>query len=117
MPLQPAYNPSVRIIDIDGTIIAKRKPDKYILGRECEILGDSLKLVKKWYESGDYIVFWTARPKEYRELTMRMLDELGFPYHELLMDKPYCHHIHIYDDNYITTHKVNPKKGLVQDDL
>jgi hypothetical protein len=111
MPLESVKHTRTRIIDIDGTVVAKRAPEEYFT-TPTEVLPNAVELVNEWYAQGDYIIFWTARPKELRAGTMDMLDRFGFKYHELICGKPYCHESHIYDDNPIFFHQVERDIGI-----
>jgi hypothetical protein len=111
MPLEPVRHNRTRIIDIDGTVVAKKPPEAYF-NTPTEPLPGALDRVNEWYDQGDYTLFWSARPVEYRQRTMDMLDDLGFKYHELICGKPYCHEIHIYDDNPMFFHQIERDKGI-----
>ncbi|RLF67737.1 MAG: hypothetical protein DRN26_01535 [Thermoplasmata archaeon] len=107
----PVFHERVRVIDIDGTVLKKRDPEHYFTA-EPEALEDAVEQVNEWFDNGDYIVFWTARPSSVRDKTMNALDRLGFKYHEVIFDKPYSYEIHIYDDNPIFIHKVERDIGI-----
>jgi hypothetical protein len=111
MPLEPVKHKRVRIIDVDGTVVTKKAPEDYFRV-PTEALPGAVNQVNRWYDEGDYIIFWTARPERYAIKTMDMLDELGFYYHELVCGKPYCHEIHIYDDNPMFFHQVTRDEGV-----
>ena len=111
MPLEPVKHCRVRIIDLDGTVVKKKAPEDYFRTATWPLPG-AIEQVNEWYDDGDYICFWTARPKEYRENTLSVLDQLGFKYHELICGKPYCKEIHIYDDNHMYFHKVTRDIGI-----
>jgi hypothetical protein len=111
MPLEPVKHRRTRIIDVDGTVVRKKAPKDYFSEPTLALPG-AVEQVNRWYEEGDYIIFWTARPKEYLLRTMDMLDKLGFYYHELVCGKPYCHEIHIYDDNPVLFHQVERDEGV-----
>lgn len=113
MPLEPTGHARTRIIDIDGTVVNKKAPEDYFRVPTVALPG-AVELVNRWFKQGDYIVFWTARPEEYIVQTMDMLDRLGFFYHELICGKPYCHEIHIYDDNPVFFHQVVRDEGIGQ---
>jgi len=106
---QPPHRKRVRIVDIDGTICVKAEPDNY---DQVRPLPYAVEMLKYWASQGDYIVLWTARPSEIREFTVKQLSEWGVPYNELLMDKPYSHSMHIYDDNNPVVHYVGRNKGI-----
>jgi hypothetical protein len=66
--------------DIDGTIIRNKHPQE-----ECEPLTANIELLQKEVARGCKIVFCTARPKRFEEITRLMLADLGFTDFELLM--------------------------------
>ena len=116
MPLEPVKHKRVRVVDVDGTVIEKKLPEEYFTTPTVALEG-ALEQINEWYDEGDYILFWTARPEEYRAKTMGELDALGFKYHELVCGKPYCHEIHIYDNNPMFFHQVERDQGIDKLDL
>ena len=105
----PRHYKRVRMIDIDGTVLFKDPQGMFFSGVP---LSGAVEQVKKWFDAGDYIIFWTARPESYRTITAEALDKAGFVYHELRMDKPYADEIHIYDDREFVYHKVERNRGI-----
>lgn len=77
------------LIDIDGTIcedIPNEEPDRMVTAKEY--IGAKEK-INAWYDEGHIITFFTSRlDKEHREITEKWLNEHGFKYHALLMNKP-----------------------------
>jgi histidinol phosphatase-like enzyme len=79
------------IIDIDGTICTKVTdfPSNY---NKTKPLYDRIEKINKLREEGIYIIYWTARGQttgtDWRELTMKQLNEWGCKYDELWMNKP-----------------------------
>jgi hypothetical protein len=78
----------VCLIDIDGTISEDIKNEDSHLYATAEHFPDSLIIINKWYDEGDIITFFTARENKDREVTEKWLNEKGFKYHGLIMDKP-----------------------------
>jgi hypothetical protein len=105
----PVYHKTVRVIDVDGTVLGKVSPDKY---QDAELLPGAVEKINNWYNNGDYILFWTARPKSLRIFTRWQLTRHGFRFHQLRTNKPYSREIHIYDDNPIYSHRVTRDKGI-----
>ena len=66
--------------DIDGTIITTKDYHD-----ECEPLYDNISFLKKEKERGCMLIFCTARPIKYEQLTKKMLNELGFGDCQLIM--------------------------------
>jgi hypothetical protein len=110
----PVFHNRVRVIDIDGTVF-KRRSSGNDFQYEPETLPGCIEVINGWFDAGDYICFWTGRPSEYREVTRRQLDSVGFKYHELLMDKPITKNMIIYDDNPIIVVKLDENKGVPPD--
>ncbi len=76
------------LIDIDGTVSedipneqSNRFPTAYVLKNASDS-------VRKLYERGHNITFFTARTEEYREVTEIWLDKNGFKYHNIIFGKP-----------------------------
>lgn len=110
-----SYHQTVRIIDIDGTVLVTPPSvpgPEMPMKTDVEPTPGALEQVAQWYDQGDYIVFWTARHEEYREITMRQLDQAGFKYHQIVFNKPYSRDIHIYDDKPMQFHFIERNQGL-----
>ena len=78
----------VYLIDIDGTICDDIKNEDSHLYATAAVFEDSLKIINKWYLEGNIITFFTARESKDREVTEKWLNDNGFMYHGLVMDKP-----------------------------
>lgn len=103
---QPPYRGRTRIIDIDGTLLEK-KPYQ-----EAQAFPEAAEIVQSWFQQGDYIVIWTARQESLRDFTKKQLSQFNIPFHELLMNKPWSHEIHIYDDHAIVSYQIDRHKGI-----
>lgn len=68
--------------DIDGTIV-KTQFGSY---HNYEILQENVKVLKDKLDEGCKVVFCTARPYKYKELTVHMLNDLGFYNYDLIME-------------------------------
>ena len=71
-------------VDIDGTLVVYRK----FVDLEKSILTpiqDMINFVNKSFEGGAHIVITTARPEEFRNLTIQELSQVGVKYHQLIM--------------------------------
>jgi hypothetical protein len=111
MSERPFEYKTVRIVDIDGTIIKKKAPESNFADG-TEAYEGSVDVLREWFDRGNYIILWTARPESYRQVTEKELFKLGYQYHKILMGKPYTHDMHIYDDKDIKFHKVDCEVGL-----
>ena len=78
------------LIDIDGTVCEDIKNEESHLYATAKPLDGSLEQINKWYDEGHIITFFTARESKDREITLKWLDNNGFKYHGLIMDKPRC---------------------------
>lgn len=87
------------LIDIDGTITVEDiKNEDSHLYLEANPIEGSMEQVNKWYDEGHTITFFTARESKDRDITLKWLDDNGFKYHGLIMDKPRCKSA---DDEYV----------------
>lgn len=89
------------LIDIDGTIcddIPNEEPERMVT---AEHYPDALEILNKWYDEGHVITFFTSRTEETREVTETWLNEKGFKYHGLLMDKPRGGNYHWIDNHMV----------------
>ncbi len=89
------------LIDIDGTIcddIPNEEPER--MGTAMPY-PDALDILNKWYDEGHIITFFTSRTEEHREVTEVWLDQHGFKYHGLLMNKPRGGNYHWIDNHIV----------------
>jgi uncharacterized HAD superfamily protein len=89
------------LIDIDGTItedVPNEEPERMLT---CEPFPDALEIIKKWYEEGHQICFFTSRTEEHRVVTEEWLVKYGFAYHSLLMGKPRGGNYHWIDNHMV----------------
>jgi len=78
----------VFLIDIDGTVCDDIKNEESHLYATAAVLPGALEILNKWYDEGNVITFFTARESKDREVTEKWLNDNGFKYHGLVMDKP-----------------------------
>lgn len=89
------------LIDIDGTItddVPNEEPER--MGT-CVPYPDALETLNKWFDEGHIITFFTSRTEDHREVTEKWLDEHGFKYHGLLMNKPRGGNYHWIDNHMV----------------
>ncbi len=97
------------LIDIDGTItddIPNEEPERMI---DCQPWLDSLEIINKWYDEGNIITFFTSRTEEVRAITEKWLDNSGFKYHQLLMNKPRGGNYHWIDNHVVRATRLKSK--------
>ena len=106
------------LIDIDGTIcddIPNEQPERMITANLYE---DALLTLNKWYDQGHIITFFTSRLEEHREITEKWLDENGFKYHGLLMNKPRGGNYHWVDNHIVRATRFSGKfTDLVEEEV
>jgi uncharacterized HAD superfamily protein len=78
----------VYLIDIDGTICDDIRNEESHLYSTAKPFEGSKEEINKLYDEGNKIVFFTARENKDREITIEWLNNNGFKYHDLIMDKP-----------------------------
>jgi len=78
----------VFLIDIDGTICDDIKNEDSHLYLTAKHYPDALETLNNWYALGHIITFFTAREEKDRKVTETWLNDKGFKYHGLVMDKP-----------------------------
>jgi uncharacterized HAD superfamily protein len=76
------------LIDIDGTVSDDIPNEQEHLFPYAKVLKDSVDSVNKLYDDNHIITFFTARREKDREVTEKWLNDNGFKYHSLLMNKP-----------------------------
>lgn len=78
----------VYLIDIDGTICDDIKNEDSHLYPSAKPYKNAKEILNKWYDEGNVITFFTARESKDRDVTEKWLNENGFKYNGLIMDKP-----------------------------
>lgn len=89
------------LIDIDGTItedIPNEQPERM---SSCLPYENSVEIINKWFDEGHIITFFTSRTEEHRKITKDWLDNFGFNYHNLLMNKPRGGNYHWIDNHIV----------------
>jgi len=89
------------MIDIDGTIcddIPNEEPERMATAK---LFPDALVILNKWYDEGHVITFFTSRTEEHREVTTKWLNENGFKFHAILMNKPRGGNYHWIDNHVV----------------
>ena len=88
----------VFLVDIDGTCCDDIMNEDSHLYPTAKVIEGSLEQINKWYDEGNHITFFTAREEKDKEVTTKWLDDNGFKYHGLIMNKPRCFNP---DDEYV----------------
>ena len=89
------------LIDIDGTIcddIPNEQPERM---SSANVYPEALKTLNKWYDQGHIITFFTSRLEIHRDVTEKWLQQQGFKYHSLLMEKPRGGNYHWIDNHIV----------------
>ena len=89
------------LIDIDGTItedVPNEEPERMVT---CEPFPDALETMRKWYEEGHILTFFTSRTEEHRDVTEAWLEKHDIKYHGLLMGKPRGGNYHWIDNHIV----------------
>ena len=106
------------LIDIDGTIcddIPNEQPERMIT---ANLYKDALLTLNSWYDQGHIITFFTSRIEEHRAVTQKWLDENGFKYHGLLMNKPRGGNYHWVDNHIVRATRFSGKfTDLVEEEV
>ena len=106
------------LIDIDGTIcddIPNEQPERMIT---ANLYKDALLTLNRWYDQGHIITFFTSRLEEHRGVTEKWLDENGFKYHGLLMNKPRGGNYHWVDNHIVRATRFSGKfTDLVEEEV
>lgn len=78
------------LVDLDGTVCEDIKNEDSHLYATAKLIDGAKEVINSWYDNGDNITFFTARESKDRDVTLKWLDDNGFKYHGLIMDKPRC---------------------------
>ena len=118
--VSPVFDNDIKnyLIDIDGTIcddIPNEQPERMVTAKLYE---DALLTLNKWYDQGHIITFFTSRLEEHRDVTEKWLDDNGFKYHGLLMNKPRGGNYHWVDNHIVRATRFSGKfTDLVEEEV
>jgi uncharacterized HAD superfamily protein len=106
------------LIDIDGTIcddIPNEQAERMVTANVYE---DALETLNRWYDQGHIITFFTSRKEVHRKVTEDWLEEKGFKYHGLLMNKPRGGNYHWVDNHIVRATRFSGKfTDLVEEEV
>ena len=106
------------LIDIDGTVtedVPNEEPERMLT---CKPFPDALEVLNNWYDQGHIITFFTSRLEEHRDVTEKWLDDNGFKYHGLLMNKPRGGNYHWVDNHIVRATRFSGKfTDLVEEEV
>jgi len=97
------------LIDIDGTIcddIPNEEPERMVTAKAFP---DALEILNKWFDEGHIITFFTSRLEEHRGVTEKWLNEHGFKYHGMVMNKPRGGNYHWVDNHIVRATRFDGK--------
>ena len=118
--VSPVFDNDIKnyLIDIDGTIcddIPNEQPERMV---KAKLYEDALLTLNKWYDQGHIITFFTSRLEEHRDVTEKWLDDNGFKYHGLLMNKPRGGNYHWVDNHIVRATRFSGKfTDLVEEEV
>ena len=106
------------LIDIDGTIcddIPNEQAERMVT---ANVYKDALETLNRWYDQGHIITFFTSRLEVHRKVTEDWLEEKGFKYHGLLMNKPRGGNYHWVDNHIVRATRFSGKfTDLVEEEM
>lgn len=106
------------LIDIDGTIcddIPNEQAERMVT---ANVYNDALETLNRWYDKGHIITFFTSRLEVHRKVTEDWLEEKGFKYHGLLMNKPRGGNYHWVDNHIVRATRFSGKfTDLVEEEV
>jgi uncharacterized HAD superfamily protein len=103
MKVSPVLSENIKnyLIDIDGTItddVPNEEPERMLT---CLPYKGSVEMINNWYDNGHIITFFTSRTDEHEVATKQWLDNHGFKYHNLLLNKPRGGNYHWIDNHIV----------------
>jgi uncharacterized HAD superfamily protein len=103
MKVSPVLSENIKnyLIDIDGTItddVPNEEPERMLT---CLPYKGSVEMINNWYDNGHIITFFTSRTDEHEIVTKQWLDNHGFKYHNLLLNKPRGGNYHWIDNHIV----------------
>ena len=106
------------LIDIDGTIcddIPNEQAERMVT---ANVYKDALETLNRWYNKGHINTFFTSRLEVHRKVTEDWLEEKGFKYHGLLMNKPRGGNYHWVDNHIVRATRFSGKfTDLVEEEV
>ena len=118
--ISPVFDDDTKnyLIDIDGTIcddIPNEQAERMIT---ANVYKDALETLNRWYDQGHIITFFTSRLEVHRKVTEDWLEEKGFKYHGLLMNKPRGGNYHWVDNHIVRATRFSGKfTDLVEEEV
>ena len=84
----------------------------------ANVYDDALETLNRWYDQGHIITFFTSRLEKHRKVTEEWLEEKGFKYHGLLMNKPRGGNYHWVDNHIVRATRFSGKfTDLVEEEV
>jgi uncharacterized HAD superfamily protein len=106
------------LIDIDGTICDDIPNEQAERMATANVYKDALETLNRWYDQGHIITFFTSRIEVHRKVTEDWLEEKGFKYHGLLMNKPRGGNYHWVDNHIVRATRFSGKfTDLVEEEV
>ena len=106
------------LIDIDGTICDDIPNEQAERMATANVYKDALETLNRWYDQGHIITFFTSRLEMHRKVTEDWLEEKGFKYHGLLMNKPRGGNYHWVDNHIVRATRFSGKfTDLVEEEV
>lgn len=106
------------LIDIDGTICDDIPNEQAERMATANVYKDALETLNRWYDQGHIITFFTSRLEVHRKVTEDWLEEKGFKYHGLLMNKPRGGNYHWVDNHIVRATRFSGKfTDLVEEEV
>ena len=106
------------LIDIDGTICDDIPNEQAERMATANVYKDALETLNRWYDQGHIITFFTSRIEVHRKVTENWLEEKGFKYHGLLMNKPRGGNYHWVDNHIVRATRFSGKfTDLVEEEM
>ena len=106
------------LIDIDGTICDDIPNEQAERMATANVYKDALETLNRWYDQGHIITFFTSRLEIHRKVTEVWLEEKGFKYHGLLMNKPRGGNYHWVDNHIVRATRFSGKfTDLVEEEV
>ena len=118
--ISPVFEDNTKnyLIDIDGTIcddIPNEQAERMVT---ANVYKDALETLNRWYDQGHIITFFTSRLELHRKVTEDWLEEKGFKYHGLLMNKPRGGNYHWVDNHIVRATRFSGKfTDLVEEEV
>jgi hypothetical protein len=105
--ISPALSEGIKdyLIDIDGTICDDIPNEEAHKMASAKVFPDDMEILNNWFDEVRIITFFTSRLEEHRVVIEKWLNENGFNFHGIVINKPRVGNYHWVDNHIVRATK------------